>query len=64
MATAAPLFYLENDMPEVAGKKYKYTKEGIAKARAASKKTGQKMSFGGKPQKQVAAIMAKYGKKK
>jgi hypothetical protein len=51
-------------MPEVAGKKYKYTKEGIAKARAASKKTGQKMSFGGKPQKQVAAIMAKYGKKK
>jgi len=23
---------LENDMPEVAGKEYKYTKEGIAKA--------------------------------
>jgi len=26
-------------MPEVGGKKYKYTKEGIAAAKAASKKT-------------------------
>jgi hypothetical protein len=51
-------------MPEVGGKKYKYTKEGIAKAKKESKETGKKMSFGGKPQKQVAAIMAKYGKKK
>jgi hypothetical protein len=51
-------------MPEVAGKKYKYTKEGISQAKAAAKKTGKKMSFGGMPQKQVAAVMAKYGKKK
>lgn len=50
-------------MPEVGGKKYKYTKEGIAAAKAASKKTGKKMSFGGMKQEQVAAIMAKYGKK-
>ena len=50
-------------MPEAGGKKYKYTKEGVAAAQAEAKKTGKKMSFGGKPQKQVAAIMAKYGKK-
>jgi hypothetical protein len=50
-------------MPEVGGKKYKYTKEGVAAAKAEAKKTGKKMSFGGKPKKQVAAIMAKYGKK-
>ena len=59
-----PPFSLERNMPEVGGKKYKYTKEGIAAAKAEAKKTGKKMSFGGKPQKQVAAIMAKYGKKK
>ena len=51
-------------MPEVGGKKYKYTKEGIAQAKAASKKTGKKMSFVGMPHKQAAAIRAKYGKKK
>ncbi len=27
-------------MPEVAGKKYKYTKEGMKEAKAAAKKTG------------------------
>jgi hypothetical protein len=56
-------FLLELEMPEVGGKKYKYTKEGIAAAKAASKKTGKKMSFGNMKPKQVAAIMAKYGKK-
>jgi hypothetical protein len=50
-------------MPEVGGKKYKYSKEGIAAAKAEAKRTGKKMSFGGMKQEQVAAIMAKYGKK-
>mgnify|MGYP006908401400 CR=1 FL=1 len=38
-------------MPNVAGKKYAYTKKGMAEAKKASEKTGKKMNFG------------KYGKK-
>jgi len=36
---------LENDMPNVAGKEYKYTKKGMAQAKAAAKKTGATLKY-------------------
>ena len=33
-------------MPKVAGKKYPYTKKGMAEANKASEKTGKKMNLG------------------
>jgi hypothetical protein len=35
-------------MPKVAGKKYSYTKKGMAAAKKAAKKTGKKISYGKK----------------
>lgn len=32
-------------MPKVAGKEFKYTKKGIAQAKAAAKKTGSTMKY-------------------
>ncbi len=32
-------------MPNVAGKKYSYTKKGMAAAKKAAKKTGKKISY-------------------
>ena len=32
-------------MPTVNGKKYSYTKKGVAKAKAVAKKTGAKVSY-------------------
>ncbi len=32
-------------MPNVAGKKYSYTKKGMAAAKKAAKKTGKKVSY-------------------
>lgn len=32
-------------MPSVNGKKYSYTKKGMAKAKAAAKKTGKKVTY-------------------
>jgi len=32
-------------MPEVAGKHYKYTKKGMAQAKAAAKKTGTTVKY-------------------
>lgn len=34
-------------MPNVSGKKFKYTKEGIAKAKAEAKKKGKKVKYRG-----------------
>lgn len=38
-------------MPKVGNKKYAYTKVGMAKAKAAAKKTGKKVSYGKKKKK-------------
>ena len=35
-------------MPEVKGKKYAYTVKGKAQAKAAAKRTGTKVKYGGK----------------
>ena len=33
-------------MPNIGGKKFPYTKEGMKKAKAAAKKTGKKVKYG------------------
>lgn len=38
-------------MPKVGNKKYAYTKAGMAKAKAAAKKTGKKVLYGKKNKK-------------
>jgi hypothetical protein len=35
-------------MPKVGNKKFSYTAKGMAKAKAAAKKSGKKVSYGGK----------------
>jgi len=36
---------MEDDMPKVGSKTYAYTKKGQAKAKAAAKASGQKISY-------------------
>lgn len=36
---------LRSNMPKVDGKKFSYTKKGVAKAKKAAKKSGKKMTF-------------------